>query len=173
MKPDRGLIPAAGPAGRPGVSVRTICRDVESLSGVGRPGVRGARTARRIALLPGFRTDVTGPTGDGSRALFVLAAQGARTALGRDGALGPALREVMAALPEAGLTELWGAILADHDGSPALHRVDRVRAATSADEPVRRRPGVELAGAREVLRRRAPARRQSSQWRLPRPTRRS
>lgn len=53
-----------------------------------------------IALLPGYRTDVTGLTADESRALFILAAQGAHSALGLDSAFRSALRKVMAALPE-------------------------------------------------------------------------
>jgi predicted DNA-binding transcriptional regulator YafY len=52
-----------------------------------------------INLLPGYRTDVTGLTGDEARALFVLSAQGAHEALGLGDAIGSALRKVMAALP--------------------------------------------------------------------------
>lgn len=44
-------------------------------------------------------------------------------------------------------------LVADRRGSPHLFRADRVRAATLLPEPVRRRPGVELADAWEVLRR--------------------
>ncbi|WP_093798895.1 YafY family protein [Streptomyces sp. Wb2n-11] len=214
----RGLIPAAELAERLEVSVRTIYRDVESLSASGVPVYAERGRHGGIALLPGFRTDVTGLTGDESRALFVLAAQGAHTALGLGEALESALRKVMAALPEphrpaaeltsrrilvdplrwrgapppeADLAELQGAVfadsrlrlsyrhggtgrvrtytvdpyglvvkagvwylVADHEGSPALYRADRVHAATSTDEPVRRRPGVELADVWQVLRRR-------------------
>ncbi len=80
----RGLIPAAELAERLEVSVRTIYRDVESLSASGVPVYAERGRHGGIALLPGFRTDVTGLTGDESRALFVLAAQGAHTALGLD-----------------------------------------------------------------------------------------
>ncbi|MFI1938824.1 helix-turn-helix transcriptional regulator [Streptomyces purpureus] len=96
----RGLVPAGELAERLEVSVRTIYRDVEALSAAGVPVYAERGRHGGIALLPGFRTDVTGLTEDESRALFVLAGQGAHTALGLDDALGSALRKVMAALPE-------------------------------------------------------------------------
>ncbi|TQK51682.1 putative DNA-binding transcriptional regulator YafY [Streptomyces sp. SLBN-118] len=96
----RGLVPAAELAERLEVSVRTIYRDIEALSSSGVPVYAERGRNGGIALLPGFRTDVTGLTADESRALFVLAAQGAHAALGLDEALGSALRKVMAALPE-------------------------------------------------------------------------
>ncbi|WP_328536550.1 helix-turn-helix transcriptional regulator [Streptomyces sp. NBC_00344] len=96
----RGLVPATELAERLEVSVRTIYRDVEALSASGVPVYTERGRHGGIALLPGFRTDVTGMTADEARALFVLATQGAHTALGLDRALGSALRKVMAALPE-------------------------------------------------------------------------
>ncbi|ANP49629.1 putative DNA-binding transcriptional regulator YafY [Streptomyces griseochromogenes] len=95
----RGRVPAHELADRLEVSVRTIYRDIEALSASGVPvyAERGRRGG--IELLAGFRTDVTGLTADESRALFILAAQGAHAALGLDAALGSALRKVMAALP--------------------------------------------------------------------------
>ncbi|MEU6368161.1 YafY family protein [Streptomyces sp. NPDC046931] len=44
-------------------------------------------------------------------------------------------------------------LVADRRGRPHLFRADRVHAATLLSDPVRRRPGVELADAWEVLRR--------------------
>ncbi|MFF8954372.1 helix-turn-helix transcriptional regulator [Streptomyces sp. NPDC014894] len=96
----RGLVAAGELAERLEVSVRTIYRDVEALSAAGVPVYAERGRHGGITLLPGFRTDVTGLTEDESRALFVLASQGAHTALGLDRALGSALRKVMAALPE-------------------------------------------------------------------------
>lgn len=97
----RGRVPATELAHRLEVSTRTIYRDVESLSSAGVPVYAERGRHGGIALLPGFRTDVTGLTADEASALFVLAAQGAHSALGLDGALGSALRKVMAALPDA------------------------------------------------------------------------
>ncbi|MFD5698682.1 helix-turn-helix transcriptional regulator [Streptomyces lasiicapitis] len=95
----RGTVPAHELAERLEVSVRTIYRDVEALSASGVPVYAERGRHGGIALLPGYRTDVTGLTADESRALFVLAAQGAHAALGLDAAIGSALRKVMAALP--------------------------------------------------------------------------
>lgn len=95
----RGRVPAHELADRLEVSVRTIYRDIEALSASGVPVYAERGRHGGIELLAGFRTDVTGLTADESRALFVLAAQGAHAALGLDAALGSALRKVMAALP--------------------------------------------------------------------------
>ncbi|MFH9090227.1 helix-turn-helix transcriptional regulator [Streptomyces sp. NPDC017673] len=213
----RGRVPAPELADRLEVSVRTIYRDVEALSAAGVPVYAERGRHGGIELLPGFRTDVTGLTADESRALFVLAAQGAHAALGLDAALGSALRKVMAALPAphrpaaevtsrrvlvdatrwksgprqtADLDVLQDAVfsdrrlrlryrhsgereprtytvdpyglvakagvwylVADRRGRPRLFRADRVRSARLLDEPVRRRPGVELADVWELLRR--------------------
>jgi len=213
----RGRVPAHELADRLEVSVRTIYRDIEALSASGVPVYAERGRHGGIELLAGFRTDVTGLTADESRALFILAAQGAHAALGLDAALGSALRKVMAALPAphrpaaevtsrrilvdatrwkggpqrtVDLDVLQDAVFADrrlrlryrHSGSaeprtytvdpyglvskagvwylvadrrakPRLFRADRVRSATPLPDPVKRRPGVELADAWEVLRR--------------------
>ena len=52
-----------------------------------------------IALLPGYRTNVTGLTADEARALFVLLSGSAHADLGLGQAIGSALRKLMAALP--------------------------------------------------------------------------
>lgn len=221
----RGLVPATELAERFDVSVRTIYRDVEALSASGVPVYAERGRHGGIALLPGFRTDVTGLTADESRALFVLAADGAHAALGLDEAIGSALRKVMAALPApyrpaAELTsrrilvdpvrwmggrgrpvavdigDLHDAVfadlrlrlryrhsgtrtartytvdpyglvvkagvwylVADRDGEPRLFRADRVREAALTEDPVVRRPGVELAQVWEKLRRQVEERR--------------
>lgn len=95
----RGRVPAGELAERLEVSARTVYRDIASLSAAGVPVYAERGRHGGIALLPGFRTDVTGLTADEARALFILATQGAHTALGLDDALGSALRKVMAALP--------------------------------------------------------------------------
>lgn len=96
----RGRVPAAELAGRLEVSVRTIYRDVEALSTAGVPVYAERGRHGGIALLPGYRTDVTGLTRDETRALFVLAARGTHADLGLDAALASGLRKMMAALPE-------------------------------------------------------------------------
>ncbi|MET9910684.1 YafY family protein [Streptomyces sp. NPDC006476] len=213
----RGRVPAHELAERLEVSVRTIYRDVEALSAAGVPVYAERGRHGGIELLAGFRTDVTGLTADESRALFILAAQGAHAALGLDAALGSALRKVMAALPAphrpaaevtsrrilvdatrwkggpqgpVDLDVLQDAVFADrrlrlryrHSGEreprtytvdpyglvskagvwylvadrrakPRLFRADRVRSAAVLEDPVKRRPGIELADVWQVLRR--------------------
>ena len=94
-------LPAAELARQLEVSVRTIMRDVEALSSAGVPVYTVRGPLGGIALLPGYRTDVTGLTADESRALFVLMSGSAHADLGLGQALGSALRKVMAALPAA------------------------------------------------------------------------
>lgn len=94
-----GQLPAGELAARLEVSVRTIMRDVEALSAAGVPVYTARGPYGGIALLPGFRTDVTGLTADESRALFVLLSGSAHADLGLGQAIGSALRKVMAALP--------------------------------------------------------------------------
>lgn len=55
-----------------------------------------------------------------------------------------------------GLVSKAGAwyLVADHRGQPMMFRLDRMLSASVADEPVRRRAGVELADVWEALRRR-------------------
>ncbi|MCG6493483.1 YafY family protein [Kitasatospora sp. A2-31] len=214
----RGRVPATELAERLEVSVRTIYRDVEALSAAGVPVYTERGRHGGIALLPGYRTDVSGLTADEARALFVLSAQGAHSDLGLDGALGSALRKVMAALPAPhrpaaeriserilvdpvrwlqpggsasgpDLGELQHAVftdrrlrlryrhsgaptpaeytvdpyglvskagvwylVADLNGEPRLFRAERVLAAETAEESVRRRPGVGLGAVWAVLR---------------------
>lgn len=213
----RPLVPATELAERLDVSVRTIYRDVEALSASGVPVYAERGRHGGIVLLPGFRTDVTGLTADESRALFVLAADGAHAALGLDEAIASALRKVMAALPAphrpaaeltsrrilvdpvrwmsgpravVDIADLYDAVfadrrlrlryrhsgtrtartytvdpyglvvkagvwylVADHDAEPRLYRADRVRGVTLTEDPVVRRPGVELTQVWEELRR--------------------
>jgi predicted DNA-binding transcriptional regulator YafY len=96
----RGRLPAAGLAERLEVSIRTIYRDVDALSAAGVPVYAERGRHGGIALLPGYRTDMTGLTRDEARALFVLTTQGAHADLGLQNALRSALSKVMTALPE-------------------------------------------------------------------------
>jgi predicted DNA-binding transcriptional regulator YafY len=94
-----GQVSATDLAERLEVSVRTIFRDVEALSAAGVPVYAERGRNGGIALLPGYRTDVTGLTADEARALFVLVTDRAHADLGLGQAIGSALRKVMAAVP--------------------------------------------------------------------------
>ncbi|MFJ9619876.1 helix-turn-helix transcriptional regulator [Streptomyces noursei] len=140
----RGRVPASELAARLEVSTRTVYRDVEALSASGVPVYAERGRHGGIALLPGFRTDVTGLTGDEARALFILAAQGAHQALGLDKALGSALRKVMAALPapHRPAAELTGRrILVDPDrwlgGPRPAADLDALQTAVFTDQRLR------------------------------------
>jgi len=94
-----GQLSAADLAKRLEVSTRTVMRDVDALSAVGVPVFTERGRYGGIALLPGYRTDVTGLTAPESRALFVLLSGSAYAELGLGKAISSALRKVMAALP--------------------------------------------------------------------------
>lgn len=82
------------------VTQRTIHRDVEALSSAGVPVYAERGRNGGIALLPGYRTDVSGLTAMEARALFVFAGRGSPAAdLGFENDLRGALLKLMAALP--------------------------------------------------------------------------
>ncbi|MGW0039490.1 helix-turn-helix transcriptional regulator [Gordonia sp. NPDC003376] len=78
-----------------GVSVRTVLRDIDSLSLSGIPVYAERGRSGGFALLPGYRTDLTGLTAD--EATSLLAGAGRLDTP----AFAAALRKVAAALPEA------------------------------------------------------------------------
>lgn len=96
----RGRMTAGALARELEVSTRTVLRDIEALSTAGVPVYAERGRAGGFALLPGFRTELTGLTHD--EALAVLTAGTARgeQAFGLGGALASALRKVADALPE-------------------------------------------------------------------------
>ncbi len=83
------------------VSERTIHRDVEALSTAGVPVYAERGRHGGIALVPGYRTDVSGLTAPEARALFVFAGRGTLADLGLEGDLRSALRKLLSVLPEA------------------------------------------------------------------------
>lgn len=138
----RGRLSAPELARELEISERTVLRDVEALSAAGVPVYTERGRRGGIALLPGYRTDVSGLTGEEAQALFAFGGRGAPD----DAALRSALRKLLAALPAARRPEVQRAgerVVVDPTGwrrepddVPALAAV---RAAVWADRRLRLR----------------------------------
>jgi len=81
------------------VSVRTVLRDIEALSAAGVPVYANRGRHGGFALLPGFRSELTGLNHDEALALLTAGA-GREKAFGLSSALASAMRKVIDALPE-------------------------------------------------------------------------
>ena len=137
-----GRLPAPEIARRLEVSRRTVSRDVEALSAAGVPVYCERGRNGGVALLEGYRTDVTGMTDEELRALVALGSSADGGALGSS--LASASRKLLAALPDArraGVDRARRRLLVEHQGwrrapeeLPALPALD---AALVADERVR------------------------------------
>jgi predicted DNA-binding transcriptional regulator YafY len=115
----RGRVTAPAVARELEVSVRTVYRDVESLSAAGVPVYTEQGRGGGIALMPGYRTDVTGLTAAESRALVAMTGRALPEDLGLGTALAGAVHKLMAAVPASHRGEAERArqrVLVDHDG---------------------------------------------------------
>ena len=97
----RGRMTADALARELEVSTRTVLRDVEALSVAGVPVYAERGRHGGFALLPGFRTELTGLNHDEALALLAAAGSGSgQQVFGLGSALASALRKVMDALPD-------------------------------------------------------------------------
>ncbi|PWJ47461.1 Predicted DNA-binding transcriptional regulator YafY, contains an HTH and WYL domains [Quadrisphaera granulorum] len=97
----RGRMTAPELAAELEVSVRTVMRDVESLSTAGVPVYAERGRHGGFALLPGFRTELTGLTDDEATALLAATSRGGHL-FGLHTELGSAVRKVLDAVPGTG-----------------------------------------------------------------------
>ncbi|GAA2276692.1 YafY family protein [Glycomyces scopariae] len=81
------------------VSTRTVLRDIEALSAAGVPVYAERGRGGGFALLPGFRTELTGLNHDEALALLTAGSQRGEQVFGLGTALASAMRKVVDALP--------------------------------------------------------------------------
>ncbi len=106
----RGRLSAATLARELEVSTRTVLRDIEALSAAGVPVYAERGRHGGFALLPGFRTDLTGLNHDEALALLVAGSRRGAQAFGLGSALASAMLKVVDALPESYRDTAAGAI---------------------------------------------------------------
>ncbi|MEV0546036.1 helix-turn-helix transcriptional regulator [Nocardia salmonicida] len=82
------------------VSTRTVLRDIEALSTAGVPVYAERGRHGGFALLPGFRTELTGLNHDEALALLIAGSRRGAQAFGLGSALASAMLKVVDALPE-------------------------------------------------------------------------
>jgi predicted DNA-binding transcriptional regulator YafY len=97
----RGMMTALDLALELEVSERTIYRDVEALGTAGVPVYAERGPGGGIALLEAYRTNLTGLTGEETRALFMLSIPAPLLQLGVGPELKTAMLKLSAALPES------------------------------------------------------------------------
>lgn len=95
-----GRLPAATLARELEVSTRTVLRDIEALSAAGVPVYAERGRHGGFALLPGFRTELTGLNHEEALALLAAGSVRGEQVFGLGSALASAMRKVVDALPE-------------------------------------------------------------------------
>jgi len=83
------------------VSTRTVLRDIEALSAAGVPVYAERGRHGGFALLPGFRTELTGLNHDEALALLTAGSRRGEQVFGLGSALASAMRKLVDALPES------------------------------------------------------------------------
>lgn len=97
----RGRLSATTLARELEVSTRTVLRDIEALSAAGVPVYAERGRNGGFALLPGFRTELTGLNHDEALALLVAGSRRGAQVFGLGSALASAVLKVVDALPES------------------------------------------------------------------------
>lgn len=97
----RGRLTATELADELEVSTRTVLRDIEALSAAGVPVYAERGRHGGFALLPGFRTELTGLNHEEALALLIAGSRRGTQAFGLGSALASAMLKVVDALPES------------------------------------------------------------------------
>jgi len=108
------------------VSTRTVLRDVDALSTAGVPVYAERGRHGGYALLPGFRTELTGLNHDEALALLVAGSRRGAQVFGLGSALASAMLKVVDALPETQRATAAGAarrVLVDPDADLLARRL--------------------------------------------------
>lgn len=105
----RGRLTAAELSAELEVSERTVLRDVEALSTAGVPVYAERGRYGGFALLPGFRTELTGLNHEEALALLTAASGRGGATFGLSSALASATRKIVDALPPAHVAHVDGA----------------------------------------------------------------
>ncbi|MFF4274067.1 helix-turn-helix transcriptional regulator [Streptomyces sp. NPDC001536] len=106
----RGQLTAETLARELEVSTRTVLRDIEALSAAGVPVYAERGRHGGFALMPGFRTELTGLNHDEALALLTAGSGRGEQAFGLGSALASAMRKVVDALPESHRTTASDAV---------------------------------------------------------------
>ncbi len=97
----RGRLSATTLARELEVSTRTVQRDIDALSAAGVPVYAERGRYGGFALLPGFRTELTGLTDDEALALLIAGSRRGAQVFGLGSALASAMLKVVDALPDS------------------------------------------------------------------------
>lgn len=97
----RGRLTADTLASELEVSTRTVLRDIDALSAAGVPVYAERGRHGGFALLPGFRTELTGLNHDEALALLTAGSGRGEQVFGLSSALASAMRKVVDALPDS------------------------------------------------------------------------
>ncbi|MFI2027059.1 helix-turn-helix transcriptional regulator [Streptomyces buecherae] len=134
----RGRLTAETLARELEVSTRTVLRDIEALSAAGVPVYAERGRHGGFALLPGFRTELTGLNHDEALALLTAGSARGERAFGLGAALASAMRKVVDALPadhREGASDAARRLLVDPETDLLARRsaTDQVPAAALAE----------------------------------------
>ncbi|MDQ6636332.1 MAG: WYL domain-containing protein [Candidatus Dormibacteraeota bacterium] len=138
-----GRLTASDLAGRLEVSRRTVCRDLDALSGAGVPVVTDRGPSGGAYLIGGYRTDLTGLTEPELEALLAFGGQGPAADLGLGAQLDQASRKLAVAAGPGRASRLRERVLVDGDSwfwsAPASAHLGRVHDAVRSDRRLRLR----------------------------------